>query len=99
MKNVMITSLYDDNDIDIDRRIGEVTEDEFLQLKQLNESFPSYRTSNIADFPILLQVYNYTKDGTVCYEDYNSYTPRFTKVNKKDVPNHLCYNIFWYAVD
>jgi hypothetical protein len=100
MKRVLITAVFEDGAYR-DSRVGEVTQNEFAQLKALVGSTIRDRIHSVDAYPVLRRVYNYRKeeDEESYYEYQDEITDSFAKVEPGDVADLLCHHIMWEACD
>jgi hypothetical protein len=77
--------------------MGDVTDAELAQLRQLVGSSIYHRQENVHKYPVLLKVYPYKEEAGVYYEDYSMCTDAFPSVRESDVADQMCYHIIWDA--
>ena len=96
MKRVLITTICEDA-VNMFHTIGDVTDVEYQQLRLLAESTVYDRQAKVPECPVLLRIFNYTRDGGTYYEDSLRPTEHFRSVRPEEVPDQLCYHIIWHA--
>jgi oligoendopeptidase F len=99
MKRVLITSIYEDS-VDQDHFIGDVTENEYLQLRALVGTSVHQRQKRVEKYPVLRRIYDYRREDDGPYYEYNydeAAETAFQRVEELDVSKHLCYHIIWHA--